>query len=75
MFLALQVCVYLMNDVVLHMQLEDGNNTTVSDLVQCIVELEELMLSENAKTIFTLWMSSGLLGTLILYCISFYDII
>lgn len=58
---SLQVCVYLMNDVVLHMQLEDGNNTTVSDLVQCIVELEELMLSENAKTIFTLWMSSGLL--------------
>ena len=62
--LALQVCVYLMNDVVLHMQLEDGNNTTVSDLVRCVIELDELALPDYSKNIFTLWMSSGLLGEL-----------
>jgi hypothetical protein len=53
-----------MNDVVLHMQLEDGYNTTVADLVRCVTMLEELMLPEYSKNIFTLWMSSGLLGKL-----------
>lgn len=51
-----------MNDVVLHMQLEDGNNTSVADLVRCVIELDELALPEYSKSIFTLWMSSGLLG-------------
>lgn len=62
MCLVLQVCVYLMNDVVLHMQLEDGNNTTVADLLRCVIELDELAIPEYSKNIFTLWMSSGLLG-------------
>lgn len=44
------------------MELEDGNNTTVTELVQCVLELDELMLPESAKNVFTLWMSSGLLG-------------
>lgn len=51
-----------MNSVVLHLELEDGHNMTVSELVPCIVALDELMLPENAKNIFTLWMCSGLLG-------------
>lgn len=53
-----------MSNVVLHLELEDGNNTTVTELVQCIIELEDLMLPESAKNVFTLWMSSGLLGLL-----------
>ncbi|XKL61935.1 hypothetical protein PGB90_001768 [Kerria lacca] len=57
----LLVCIYLMNDVVLHMELEDGVNTIVSELVRCITKLDELMLPENAKDIFTLWMNSSLL--------------
>lgn len=61
-FAALLVCIYLMNDVVLHMELEDGVNTIVSELVRCITKLDELMLPENAKDIFTLWMNSSLLG-------------
>ncbi|KAK7571925.1 hypothetical protein V9T40_014397 [Parthenolecanium corni] len=57
----LRVCIYLMNDVVLQMELEDGKNTSASDLVQCIFKLEELQLNECAKDIFALWMSSNLL--------------
>ncbi len=53
-----------MNDVVLHLELEDGMNTTVTDLINCIIKLEELMLPDCAKFIFTLWMNSGLLGKL-----------
>lgn len=54
-----------MNDVVLQMELEDGKNTSASDLVQCIFKLEELQLNECAKDIFALWMSSNLLGNMI----------
>lgn len=62
-FVALSICVYLMNNIVLHLELEDGNNTTVTDLIQFVIELDDLMLPESAKNVFTIWMSSGLLGT------------
>lgn len=59
---ALKVCVYLMSEVALHMELEDGVNTTVKDLVSAIVTEEQLGLPRSAANIFTLWMCSGLLG-------------
>ncbi|XP_065222741.1 FERM domain-containing protein 8 isoform X2 [Planococcus citri] len=57
----LSICVYLMNNIVLHLELEDGNNTTVTELIQFVIELEDLLLPESAKNVFTIWMSSGLL--------------
>ncbi|XP_054261310.1 putative FERM domain-containing protein FRMD8P1 isoform X2 [Macrosteles quadrilineatus] len=57
----LKVCVYLMSDVALHMELEDGVNTTVKELTQAIVTEEQLGLPRSAANIFTLWMCSGLL--------------
>lgn len=51
-----------MNDVVLRMELEDSKNTTATDLVHCILRLDELQLTKCAKDIFALWMSSSLLG-------------
>jgi hypothetical protein len=59
---ALKVCVYLMSRVVLHMDLEDGVNITVQELVQSVVQEEKLGLPRVAANIFTLWMCSSLLG-------------
>jgi hypothetical protein len=59
---ALKMCVYLMSRVALRMDLEDGVNITVQDLVQSILQVEELGLPRVATNIFTLWMCSGLLG-------------
>uniref|UniRef100_A0A1B6CXC5 FERM domain-containing protein 8 n=1 Tax=Clastoptera arizonana TaxID=38151 RepID=A0A1B6CXC5_9HEMI len=58
---SLNVCVYLMGDIALCMELEDGTNTTVEDLVKAIVAEEQLGLPPSAFKMFTLWMCSGLL--------------
>lgn len=57
----LKMCVYLMSRVALHMDVEDGVNITVQELVQSILQVEELGLPRVAANIFTLWMCSGLL--------------
>ncbi|CAH1393403.1 unnamed protein product [Nezara viridula] len=57
----MKVCVYMMTDLALRMEIEDGTNATVQDLVQSITQEEQLRLPRVASTIFTLWMSSGLL--------------
>ncbi|PNF28256.1 FERM domain-containing protein 8 [Cryptotermes secundus] len=57
----LKMCVYLMSRVVLHMDLEDGVNITVQELVQSILQEEEVGLPRVAANIFTLWMCSSLL--------------
>jgi hypothetical protein len=56
------MCVYLMSRVALHMDVEDGINITVQELVQSILQVEELGLPRVAANIFTLWICSGLLG-------------
>lgn len=56
------MCVYLMSRVVLHMDIEDGVNITVQELVQSVLQVEELGLPRVATNIFTLWMCSSLLG-------------
>lgn len=58
----MKVCVYMMTDVALKMEIEDGANATVFELVQSIVSEEQLRIPRIAGTIFTLWMTSGLLG-------------
>ncbi|XP_022186630.1 putative FERM domain-containing protein FRMD8P1 isoform X2 [Nilaparvata lugens] len=58
---SIKVCVYLMSDVAFHMELEDGANTTVPEMVQAIVNDPELGLPKSAANIFTMWMCSGLL--------------
>lgn len=57
----LKVCVYLMSDVAFHMELEDGANTTVPEMIQAIISDETLGLPRSAASMFTLWMCSGLL--------------
>ncbi|XP_063222008.1 putative FERM domain-containing protein FRMD8P1 isoform X2 [Bacillus rossius redtenbacheri] len=57
----LKVCVYMMSCVVLNMDLEDGANCTVQDIVMAILQEDDLGLSRVATNIFTLWMCSGLL--------------
>jgi hypothetical protein len=61
-FSALKMCVYLMSRVVLRMDLEDGVNITVQELVQSILQEEELGVPRVAANIFTLWMCSSLMG-------------
>jgi len=51
-----------MADIVLHMDIEDANTTTVSDLVDIIIQQNNLGLSRIAKNIFTIWMKSNVLG-------------
>lgn len=54
-----------MADVVLHMDIEDSNTTTVSDLVDIIIQPKNLGLSRMAKNVFTIWMKSNVLGYLL----------
>ena len=54
-----------MSRIVLHMDLEDGVNITVNEMMQTILQEEELGLPRVAANIFTLWMCSGLLGNTI----------
>ncbi|KAJ9585101.1 hypothetical protein L9F63_020557, partial [Diploptera punctata] len=58
---SLKMCVFLMSRAVLHMDLEDGINITVNEMLQSILQEEELGLPRVAANIFTLWMCSGLL--------------
>lgn len=69
---ALKMCVYLMSRVVLHMDLEDGVNITVQELLQCILQKEEVGLPRVAATVFTLWMCSDLLGNTLITLDSHY---
>ncbi|XP_022160586.1 FERM domain-containing protein 8 [Myzus persicae] len=57
----LSVYIYTMADIVLHMDIEDANTTTVSDLVDIIIQQNNLGLSRIAKNIFTIWMKSNVL--------------
>lgn len=57
-----KVCVYLMTNVALHMELEGGQTATVQDLTQAIFTDDQLRIPRTASNVFTLWMSSGLLG-------------
>jgi hypothetical protein len=66
------MCVYLMSRVVLHMDLEDGVNITVQELLQCILQKEEVGLPRVAATVFTLWMCSDLLGNTLITLDSHY---
>ncbi|VVC36930.1 Hypothetical protein CINCED_3A016635 [Cinara cedri] len=57
----LAVYIYTMADIVLHMDIEDANITTVSDLVDIIIQQQYLGLSRVAKNIFTIWLRSNVL--------------
>uniref|UniRef100_A0A1S4MXK8 FERM domain-containing protein 8 n=1 Tax=Pediculus humanus subsp. corporis TaxID=121224 RepID=A0A1S4MXK8_PEDHC len=59
-FSALNVCIYLMSKIALHMELEDGINCTAHDMIQAILQEEELGLPRSAGNVFSLWMCSGL---------------
>jgi len=67
-FIALGVYIYTMAEIVLHMDIEDANTTTVSDLVDIIIQPSNLGLSRVAKNVFTIWMKSNVLGRRLLKC-------
>jgi len=57
----LDVCVYLMSAVAIQMEVEEGANATVTDLVSSLLEEEELGLPRATQDILSLWMNSPLL--------------
>ena len=57
----LDVCVYLMSAVAVQMEVEEGANATVTDLVTSLLEEEELGLPRATQDILSLWMNSPLL--------------
>lgn len=54
------------------MDLEDGVNITVQELVQSILQEEEVDLPRVAANIFTLWMCSSLLGNMFITLVTQY---
>lgn len=58
----LKVCVYLMSGTVVHMDVADGRDANVQDLTQALLQEEEIGLPRTGSNLFTLWMSSSLLG-------------
>jgi len=57
----LDVCVYLMSAVAVQMEVEEGANATVTDLIASLLEEEELALPRVTSDILSLWMTSPLL--------------
>jgi len=51
-----------MADIILHMDIENAYSTTVSDLVDIIIQQKYLGLSKIAKNVFMIWMKSNILG-------------
>ena len=57
----LDVCVYLMSAVAVQMEVEEGANATVTDLLSSLLEEEELALPRVTQDILSMWMVSPLL--------------
>ena len=57
----LDVCVYLMSAVAVQMEVEEGANATVTELLTSLLEEEELGLPRVTQEVLTLWMISPLL--------------
>ena len=57
----LDVCVYLMSAVAVQMEVEEGANATVTDLLSSLLEEEELGLPRVTQDVLSLWMVSPLL--------------
>ena len=49
MFLELDVCVYLMSAVAVQMEIEEGANSTVTDILNSLVGEEELALPRTGS--------------------------
>ena len=60
-FPELDVCVYLMSAVAVQMEVEEGANATVTDLVGSLMEEEELGLPRVTQDVLSMWMVSPLL--------------
>lgn len=54
---------YLMSQQAVRLEADDGAELTASQLQQCILEEEDLGLSPVAAQVFSIWMTSPLLGT------------
>lgn len=57
---ALEVCLYLRDQTVIHVLLDDGHLAQADDLFEIVKE--EQQLPSNANSIFSLWLVSPLLG-------------
>lgn len=51
-----------MADIILYLDIEDANTTTISDILDIIIQPKHLDLPKVAKNIFTIWMKSNVLG-------------
>lgn len=62
MTIAFGVYIYTMADIILYLDIEDANTTTISDIIDIIIQPKHLDLPKIAKNIFTIWMKSNVLG-------------
>lgn len=67
------MCIYLHSNVALMMEVEDTPTATTDLICQAIINCDELGLNKQvASNVFTLWMTSPLLGKpIIILCLYF----
>lgn len=55
------LCVYLLDDVAVQINIEDAPNTTCAEIMQIMLSEKELALPSQARNVFAVWLKSGLL--------------
>ncbi|KAI5747121.1 hypothetical protein M8J77_011308 [Diaphorina citri] len=55
------LCVYLLDDTVVQINIEDAPNTTSAEIMQVMLSEKELALPTQARNVFAVWIKSGLL--------------
>lgn len=58
------VCIYMMSNTAIDMEVDDGVNVTVNDMLHSILLDENIGLSHSCAAVFSLWMNSPLVGKL-----------
>lgn len=56
------LCVYLLDDTVVQINIEDAPNTTCAEIMQVMLSEKELALPNHARNVFSVWIKSGLLA-------------
>ncbi len=57
-----EVMIFTLAGTAINLDVEDASRLTVSDFMNILVDEEEVNLSEVAKDVFSLWMTSRHLG-------------
>jgi len=60
----MRVCVYMMSNTAIDLEVEEGYSVTVNDMLHTIMLDEAIGLPRSAAAVFSLWMCSPLVGEL-----------